>query len=314
LAQHDAQLEWEKRAGRTVAYAAFASAVLTFGGALYPSLAVTPRPNGADELLAAVDHQPGKFLVGSILQAVGVALLAVVLVYLYKATRYRRKEMLQAAYVLAIVAPLVAAGVGVAIQVDRINIAHDFVHHPPPPPSIGPRSKLAHITNAKDYLDEVKKFGLKQRADNYLTDRTSPALTAIGFAGNVVLGLATVLIALNAMRAGLLSRFMGILGIIIGALYVLPLLGGPQILQLFWLLALGVLFLGRWPGGAGPAWKTGEAVPWPTAADQRAAVQKEKEQEKAAKKRAAEPPPPEPSPRAQRRGQASKKKKRKRRG
>jgi putative Mn2+ efflux pump MntP len=311
LAQHDAQLQWEKRAGRAAAYAAFASAVLTFGGALYPSLAVTPRPNGADELLAAVDHQPGKFLAGSILQAIGVALLAVVLVYLYKATRYRRKEMLQAAYVLAIAAPLVAAAVGIAIQVDRINIAHEFVHHPPAPPST---AKLAHITDAKDYLDEVKKLGLKQRADNYLTDRTSPALTAIGFAGNVVLGLATVLIALNAMRAGLLSRFMGILGIIIGALYVLPLLGGPQILQLFWLLALGVLFLGRWPGGAGPAWKTGEAVPWPTAADQRAAVQKQKEQEQAAKERSAEPPPPEPSPRAQRRGQASKKKKRKRRG
>jgi hypothetical protein len=30
-----------------------------------------------------------------------------------------------------------------------------------------------------------------------------------------------------------------------------------------WLLLLGVLFLGRWPGGTPPAWRTGQAEPWP---------------------------------------------------
>jgi putative Mn2+ efflux pump MntP len=311
LAQHEEQLQWEKRAGRTTAYAAFASAILVFVGSLYPALAIKPRPDGADELLAAADHQPEQFLIGSIMQALGTALVAVVLVYLFKATRYRRKQMLQAALALAIAGPIAAAVVGIGIQIDRINIGHDFVAHRPPPPST---AKLAGITDANDYLDEVKKLGLEKRADQYLTDKTSPVLTGIGFASNLALGFATVIIALNAMRAGLLSRFMGILGIIIGALYVLPLLGGPQILQLFWLGALGVLFLGRWPGGAGPAWASGEEVPWPTAAQQREEVQKEKKQEQEAREQAQAPPPPEPSPRAQRRGQASKKKKRKRRG
>jgi hypothetical protein len=78
-----------------------------------------------------------------------------------------------------------------------------------------------------------------------------------------VTGLATILVSLNAMRAGLLSRFMGVLGVILGALFVLPLIASP-IIQLFWLLALGVLFIGKWPGGRGPAWETGEAVPWPS--------------------------------------------------
>ena len=72
-----------------------------------------------------------------------------------------------------------------------------------------------------------------------------------------------IMIALNAMRAGLLSRFMGILGIFVGVVLVIPL--GVQILQLFWFAALGLLFLGRWPGGRGPAWETGEAIPWPGA-------------------------------------------------
>jgi hypothetical protein len=67
------------------------------------------------------------------------------------------------------------------------------------------------------------------------------------------------------MRAGVLSRFFGIITVIIGALYVLPLGGGPAIIQVFWLAALGLLFLDRWPGGRGPAWAGGEAIPWPTA-------------------------------------------------
>jgi hypothetical protein len=33
--------------------------------------------------------------------------------------------------------------------------------------------------------------------------------------------------------------------------------------QIFWLGAMGVLFMNRWPGGRGPAWETGEAEPWP---------------------------------------------------
>jgi hypothetical protein len=38
--------------------------------------------------------------------------------------------------------------------------------------------------------------------------------------------------------------------------------------QAFWLLSLGVLFLGIWPGpGVPPAWRTGKAEPWPSQAE-----------------------------------------------
>ena len=61
------------------------------------------------------------------------------------------------------------------------------------------------------------------------------------------------------MRVGLLTRFMGVLGIITGVLQILP-FGGPlPVVQCFWLLMLGILFLGRWPGGQPPAWRTGNA-------------------------------------------------------
>ena len=107
---------------------------------------------------------------------------------------------------------------------------------------------------------------------------------AIGSAGGLCLGLTYLLLSLNAMRAGLLSRFMGILGIIAGLLVVVPILPGAFI-QLFWIVALGMLFLGRWPNGRGPAWDVVEPVPWPTAADAAAARQA-----------AAEPARPEPEP------------------
>ena len=65
------------------------------------------------------------------------------------------------------------------------------------------------------------------------------------------------------MRVGLLTRMLGYLGIAAGALMVL--VSPLPIVQIFWLAALGFILLGRWPGGAPPAWRTGQAEPWPTA-------------------------------------------------
>jgi hypothetical protein len=70
--------------------------------------------------------------------------------------------------------------------------------------------------------------------------------------------------SLNAMRVGLLTRFMGVLGIIVGGLFIIPLGASLPIVQAFWLVAIGALFLGYWPPGVPPAWVTGEAQPWPS--------------------------------------------------
>jgi hypothetical protein len=90
-----------------------------------------------------------------------------------------------------------------------------------------------------------------------------PGTGAIGLA-SLALGLGWVVICLNAMRVGLLTRFMGVLGIICGALIVLPLLSSLPVVQTFWLAAMALLLLGRWPNGVPPAWRTGEAQPWPS--------------------------------------------------
>ena len=104
-------------------------------------------------------------------------------------------------------------------------------------------------------------------------DERSGLLVVADGAGGLPSGAKASELAVNAMRAGVLSRFMGIIGIIVGVLFVIPLLGQVPIVEVFWVAALGLLFLGRWPqGGRGPAWETGEAIPWPTAQDRAAAM------------------------------------------
>ena len=115
----------------------------------------------------------------------------------------------------------------------------------------------------------------------------------VGLLGSLMLGIAFVLIALNAMRAGLLTRFLGILGIISGVLLVVP-LGSPlPIVQCFWLFALGLMFLGRLPSGIPPAWQTGRAEPWPSQQQAREQRQQAMAERRAAKQGADEPQPDE---------------------
>ncbi len=92
-----------------------------------------------------------------------------------------------------------------------------------------------------------------------------PALLIPRYVGiSAALALAFWLVkgSLDAMRVGLLTRFMGVFGIALGPAFVLQF--GSLILPL-WLIALGALFAGRWPGGLPPAWVTGEASPLPSA-------------------------------------------------
>ena len=120
-------------------------------------------------------------------------------------------------------------------------------------------------------------------------------------------------VSLNAMRVGLLTRFMGVLGIITGVLQILP-FGGPlPVVQCFWMLMLSILFLGRWPSGNPPAWRTGRAEPWPSSAELR---EQRKKAAAEARGEVYEPPataePPAPEPVAAGASPAARKRKRKR--
>ena len=109
------------------------------------------------------------------------------------------------------------------------------------------------LTN--DFLDGPRTVAAAVTAENDLL-LWSNALFQLG---SLTLAVGLILVSLNAMRVGLLTRLMGYIGIVAGAMLVLfPL----PVVQIFWMGALAALFFGRWPGGDPPAWRTGKAEPW----------------------------------------------------
>jgi hypothetical protein len=262
----EAQLEWEARAGRLAAAAAFGSALFLIAGTVMRQLvALESRPDNDREFLAAVDDRAAAFVASGVLSSLSFLTLGVVLWYLYRVTKHRRPELMAVALGLAYAGPILLAVAGIFSAVEQIDVADEFTASGA---QTGERGE--------------------ERAEDLLDDR-SVLSAALGSGGTLALAFALVLISLNAMRAGVVSRFLGILGVIVGALYVLPVFGGPLIVQVFWVGALGALFLGRWPGGRGPAWETGEAVPWPSAAEQRARRQSSELGERIEPERGAEP-------------------------
>jgi hypothetical protein len=224
------------------AVAAFAGSVIPILGVILPGLFVEGTVRNSRELLLTVDEQPWPFLAGRILHAVGTALLAVVFLYLYRAARARRPQTPDVVRVLAIAGPL---GVAVTLLATHVTLA--------------------------GVADEFARSGRTPAEAEALLREARPAvLSTLGFVASFTLGAATILVSVNAMRAGLLSRFLGVLGVAVGALGALQLSTGPPIIQSFWLGAVGLLLLDRWPGGRGPAWDTGHATPWPSAAELRA--------------------------------------------
>ena len=284
-------LAFEARWRTRAAIGSAAGAVLVLGGGI--GLVTTLSESKTDELTSQLlfyDHHSSSLLLATIVAGLGSICMIAPLLYLFRATKARRPQLPNVALITAWFGPI-AAGVGqIALQVVLLDKAHAFA-----------------TTGAQTYAQA-----------KHLTDEgILKAMQGLVLAGQLSLGFAFVLISLNAMRVGLLTRFMGVLGIIVGVLFVIP-LGTLQVVQPFWLLTLTALFLGRWPNGVPPAWQTGKAEPWPTQQEMR----EEREKAKAAQLKAAgkAEPEAEPEPAAATAGQgrapahpSSKKRKRKRR-
>lgn len=231
------QLEWERRWAKPAALSAFlAVALLIAGNVLRQAVALSDNPDDERELLIAIHDNAGAFIASSIVQALSFVALIGALWYLGNAVVARRPALPRVMLWLAVIGPVLLAIAKVVSDLARMDKADEFV-------ASGPQT----VDRAEDLLDGL-----------------GVAAAAIGSAGTLALAIALVFISVNAMRVGLLTRFMGVVGAIIGVLYVLPILAGPLLVQIFWLGALGVLFLGSWPGGRGPAWETGEAIEWPS--------------------------------------------------
>jgi hypothetical protein len=289
---HAEQLEWERRLALPAAGSAFLSAALLAASIALqtPFRRDLPSRDDPEKHLKTVldlDHHGSALLSSIVVQGIGALALAGVLFYLYRAVRHRRPSAPTALVPLFVIGPLLMIGGGALSQSVLNRDAHDFVRQnagripaqatvsaaAAREKALSRRPKSAAYKAAKrrhDALARARSQG-DSRANDLLNKR-HVAGAVLSEAGTVALAFSLVMVSLNGMRVGLTSRFLGILGMIVGLLLILPLLPVP-IIQIFWAVSLGLIFLNRWPGGRGPAWASGEAIPWPGAGDRAQARQ-----------------------------------------
>jgi hypothetical protein len=245
---------YEKRMRPRYAAIAALGGVCLFAAAAIQAAGPQAKVSELTVQLLVTNKRGSLEVLGTVINGLGLLGLAVTLMFLFNAARARKPEINQATWITAIAGGVLAAVGGIAYGVVIASKAHDFATH-----------------GAQTY----------PQANHLLSGTALAALQYAGLLGSLLLAISFVLIALNAMRVGLLTKFMGYLGMIAAGASLLLIGSAPALLiEVFWLLAIGYLLSGRWPNGAPAAWRTGQAEPWPTAAEVR-----EQRQEAAAKRR-----------------------------
>jgi hypothetical protein len=230
------RLAYEARVrNRQAALAAAAGILLILGVAIQLGGA---HVNVSEKTLGLVtEHKRfARDLIGSIVTALSLFAVAGTLHFLWGAARAREPNLKPPFMGWLAIAGGVIEGIAVVVYVVAFgSAANDFVSH---------GSQTFPQANA-------------------LLGRPTLLIPQIGnYLGLFLLAIALVMVSLNAMRVGLLTRFLGYLGIIGGVLTIIPLVPIP-IVEAYWLLALAYLLSGRWPSGVPPAWSSGRAEPWP---------------------------------------------------
>jgi hypothetical protein len=193
-----------------------------------------------------ISHHALPLIAGSLLAAIAIGALTLVLLLLYDATRFRRPST------WAMARPLILFG-GIAFML--VSFAHQLVS------AIETHNFAVGHDHSNHAVDQALTKGAANMIIQYVDLLAGLALAA---------GMITT--TLGAQRVGLLPRWVGILGVLTGLLIFLPIGGAQlQIIPAFWMVMMGILLIGRWPNGDPPAWESGEARPWPSGAEARAA-------------------------------------------
>jgi hypothetical protein len=230
------QIADEQSRGRFAAAAALLAAALFIGAAAWSqSLSSDAPERNGPALLRFYDQHTGELIGSSLLRGVALLLLLPVTLHLYRATKARREEEPQVVLVMGLYGPL-AAGIGTIV--------------------LG----IALAAEASSFAD--RQFQSIDAADDAF--RIVQLIGLLAFSGSLALAFWFVKGCLDAMRIGLLGRFMGVLGVIVGPGLVI-LSGYFQFVLPLWLVALAAVLAGIPAGRRPPAWEAGEAVPMPGA-------------------------------------------------
>jgi hypothetical protein len=290
------QLEWEARHRGRAAVASALGGALLFTGLLARALITGRAPNTS--YLESLQHaeRPGEvgalpslqapvanflsdhafvLLLTFFVEALGLFGIAYAMTFLAAATKARRDRFPKVALYLPVVGGVLAGIASIARGIGRLIDVNQFLD--------GSRT----VESAQD----IGLGGLSLVAEVLLYPAT------------IALGAGIIMVSLQAMRAGLLTRFLGIMGVFVGGLQVVQVVPLPLV-QAYWFVALAVVLGGKRPQSEPPAWRTGREEPWPSG-EQIAAARREK--------RGAQQPKPEPVPAGGVPHAATSKRKRKRR-
>ncbi|MEY2517697.1 MAG: hypothetical protein QOJ89_5055 [bacterium] len=238
-----AALEVERRRGRIVGVAALLSVFTVWGtvifanasnrgaaGALGARVDETKfdRAKQLVEFHSAIDNQT----IAAALRCVGLLLTIVVGLYLYSLVRARDPEVSRLVYWGALAGPLLIVAATVFGFFALRDVADTFV-------SSGPRSaeRARELANGSRALNAAGAFDVLSR---------------------LAFGLWLALTSLQAMKVGLLTRFLGYWGAGAGGALVLLPVGDAMFIG--WLASIGILALGWWPGGCPAAWRSLQAL------------------------------------------------------
>ena len=274
---------WESRWALPVALLTFVAVVLMVASGLLSQVS----GEGEAEILRSTHEHAGSVALTGALQAVGFALLAVPLFYLFRVVQARSDRVRSQLVGLVVVAPIfLAVSAGLSIGA-RDEASTQFVNGEA-------KSTLSASEAHKKCTEEEKDKGAKEfgeefeakkgesaleacertkseddEAENALGEASLAAISSgLGIAGGLGLAVALFYSGLWAMRTGVMTRFWASLGMASGVAF---LLGPLFFITLIWLIYFGLLVLGVLPGGRPPAWAAGEAVPWPTPGEKAAA-------------------------------------------
>ena len=209
----DEQLQWEARCGRPGRDRGIrrrGDAPRQRDCCSFPKDRKGIEPN--PDILLSIHEQSGAYLTSAVLAAIASLILIGVFVYLFRAAVARGAAMPRWFIYLIVGAPILYAIASVWGALDAIDIADEFADGTP--------------IRGKAGEDRASDLG-----------GSSGLLVGLSTAGTVGLAFLFVMLPLRARRVGLLTPFMGILGVIAGALIVFrgQLPGLATVIQAFWL-------------------------------------------------------------------------------
>jgi hypothetical protein len=232
-------LEWERRWALPAALAAFAAAILFIASTPISAANLLGSPDNEVELLREFYENRSDLLLAAILHAAAFLAFTLPLYYLFRAASTRSASVRRGLVGVVIAGPIFVAALDLIFWFAIDPAAKDFAT-----PGGGTGVPIGEY--AKDLVEDQSLIGVYQ---------------GVGLAGAIGFTFAVVYTSLWGMRVGLLTRFVGTLGMALGvAQLLIPFTVAGLMLWMAW---LGLIFINRVPGGRPPAWKTGEAIPWP---------------------------------------------------